>query len=107
MEEGEDFKQSFATVPRSTAGRPVIALAAANGRHLLAMDITQACIQACWSDLPEDISSIFIAPPAGFDKAEGVVYEVLRLLYGIPPSTRALHVTLARWFLQNKSGQAG
>eukprot|EP00961_Rhodomonas_salina_P014525 194808-Rhodomonas_salina.1 len=53
MEEGTDYEQSFAPVPCSTAGRTVIALAATNGLHLHAMDITQAFIQANWADLPE------------------------------------------------------
>eukprot|EP00961_Rhodomonas_salina_P218486 2952910-Rhodomonas_salina.1 len=65
MEEGTDYEQSFAPVPSSTAGRVVIALAAANGLHLPshAMDITQAFIEANWADLPEGIGKVYISPP--------------------------------------------
>eukprot|EP00961_Rhodomonas_salina_P061328 823262-Rhodomonas_salina.1 len=82
MEEGTNYEQSFAPVPCSTAGRTVIALAAGNGLHLHAMDITQAFIQANWANLPEDIGKVYISPPPGVDKNTGIVYKVLRPLYG-------------------------
>jgi hypothetical protein len=74
MEEGEDFEQSFAPVPSSTAGSMVITLAAANNHHLHAMDITQAFIQENWSDLPEGIRKVYITPPPGVVEPEGTVY---------------------------------
>eukprot|EP00961_Rhodomonas_salina_P095076 1278973-Rhodomonas_salina.1 len=75
MEEGTNYEQSFAPVPSSTAGRAVIALAAGNGLHLHAMDITQASIQANWADLPKDIGKVYISQPQGVDEDEGIVYE--------------------------------
>ena len=66
--------------------------------HLHSMDISQAFIQASWSDLPEDIGDIYITPPRGYPEDPDVVYRVLRPLYGIPSSARALHFTLAKWF---------
>eukprot|EP00961_Rhodomonas_salina_P011658 156583-Rhodomonas_salina.1 len=81
MEEGTDYEQSFAPVPHSTAGRTVIALAAANCLHLHTMDITQAFIQANWADHPEGIGKVYISPPPGVEEEDGVVYKVLRPLY--------------------------
>jgi len=43
---------------------------------------------------PEEAPQIFIRPPVGWEEEGGVVYEVLRPLYGIPSSARALHYTL-------------
>ena len=37
----------------------------------------------------------------------GIVYEVLRPLYGIPSSARALHFSLAKWFKAEGFQQAG
>mmetsp|Transcript_62276 Transcript_62276/g.129140 ORF Transcript_62276/g.129140 Transcript_62276/m.129140 type:complete len:194 (-) Transcript_62276:86-667(-) len=45
-------------------------------------------------DEPESAPQIFIRPPAGWPEEPDVVYEVLRPLYGIPSSARALHFTL-------------
>lgn len=58
------------------------------------VDLSQAFIQASWDDLPEKALQIFIRPPVGWDEDPDVVYEVLRPLYGIPSSARALHYTL-------------
>jgi len=42
----------------------------------------------------------FISPPPGFThtNTSGIVYEMLRLLYGVPYSPRALHKTLDCYF---------
>eukprot|EP00961_Rhodomonas_salina_P288677 3901355-Rhodomonas_salina.1 len=69
--------------------------------HLHSLDITQAFIQASWSDLPEDIGDIYITPPRGYNEDPDVVYRVVLPLYGIGASARALHYTLARWFREN------
>ena len=45
---------------------------------------------------------VFIRPPAGWNEEPGVVYEVLRPLYGIPLSARALHFTLSNFLQANK-----
>ena len=107
MQEGRDFDQAFAPVPRSAVGRTMMAIAAANNMHLHAMDVAQAFIQASWSDLPEDTRTIYITPPEGVDENPDVVYRVVRPLYGIPSSARALHFTLVRWFREQGFTQAG
>eukprot|EP00961_Rhodomonas_salina_P073459 987461-Rhodomonas_salina.2 len=72
-----------------------MALAAGGHRTIHSLDITQAFIQSEWQYLPEgNPSRIFIAPPDGVDKDEGVVYEVLKPLYDIPNLVRPLHFTL-------------
>jgi len=45
---------------------------------------------------PESSPQIFIRPPAGWDEDPDVVYEVLRPLYGIPSSARALGCQIIR-----------
>ena len=98
MEEGSDYDDAFAPVPRSTAHCILMSLAAANDMQLHSMDITQAFIQACWAALPEKIATVYISPPPGYNEEPGTVYEVIKPLYGIPASARALHYTLAKWF---------
>eukprot|EP00961_Rhodomonas_salina_P253870 3430833-Rhodomonas_salina.1 len=68
MTQGEDYLDAFAPVPRATAGRIVMALAAGGRRVIHSLDITQAFIQSEWQYLPEgNPSCIFIAPPDGVD----------------------------------------
>eukprot|EP00961_Rhodomonas_salina_P180160 2431380-Rhodomonas_salina.1 len=93
MEEGTDYKQSFAQVPCSTAGRAVIALTAANCLHLHAMDIMQAFIQANWAYLPKGLARSTSLHP--------------QPLYGHCASARCLHFTLAKWFKEHGFKQAG
>jgi len=52
----------------------------------------------------EDMPQVFIRPPSGWTEEPGVVYEVLRPLYGIPSSARALHFTLDKWLLSRFEG---
>ena len=95
MTQGDDYFDAFAPVPRATAGRLVMALSAGGRRHIHSLDITQAFIQSEWQYLPEGVPSrIFVIPPDGVEEAPGVVYEILKPLYGIPNSARALHFTL-------------
>ena len=102
MEKGEDFVDAFAPVPRATATRILLAIAAANGYEIHSCDFTQAFIQGEWDSLPEEMPQVFIRPPPGWSEEPGVVYEVLRPLYGIPTSARALHFTLDNWLQANK-----
>eukprot|EP00961_Rhodomonas_salina_P140301 1888086-Rhodomonas_salina.1 len=72
-----------------------MALAAGGKRTIHSLDITQVFIQSEWQYLPEGKpASIFITPPDGIEEEAGVVYEVLKPLYGIPNCARALHFTL-------------
>eukprot|EP00961_Rhodomonas_salina_P118705 1598013-Rhodomonas_salina.1 len=95
MTQGEDYLDAFAPVPRATADRVVMALAAGGRRTIHSLDITQAFIQSEWQYLPEgNPSRIFIYPPDSVTEERCVVYEVLKPLYCIPNSARALHFTL-------------
>ena len=107
MKEGVDFDDAFAPTPRTTAARLLMALAAGNRMHLHACDVAQAFVQASWNDLPEDIGDIYITPPVGYKEDPDIVYKVVKLLYGIPASARALHFTFARWFKENGFEHAG
>eukprot|EP00961_Rhodomonas_salina_P191773 2587836-Rhodomonas_salina.2 len=94
MTQGKDYLDAFAPVPRTTAGRVVMALAAGGCRNIHSLDITQVFIQSEWQCLPEgNPSQIFIHPPDGVTEERGVVYEVLKPLYCIPNSALALHFT--------------
>lgn len=107
MEKGEDFTYAFAPVPRSVVGRILMSMAAAANLEMHCVDLLQVFIQASWADLPEDTPQVFVRPPSGWDEEEGVVDAVLRPLYGIPSSARALHYTLAKWMKENKFKQSG
>eukprot|EP00961_Rhodomonas_salina_P079377 1066685-Rhodomonas_salina.1 len=78
MKQGESYVDAFAPVPRSTAGRVMMSLAAALDLEMHACDLSQAFIQASWADLPEKVPQFFIRPPQGWDEEEGVVYECCR-----------------------------
>jgi len=54
MEKGEDYVDAFAPVPRATAARILLSIAAA-----------------------EEMPQVFIRPPPGWPEEPGVVYEVL------------------------------
>lgn len=43
----------------------------------------------------------------GYDEEPGVVYEVLRQLYGVASSSRALHLTLSAWMKDQGFRTAG
>ena len=84
-----------------------MAIAAANGYEIHSCDFTQAFIQGEWEALPEEMPQVFIRPPAGWNEEPGVVYEVLRPLYGIPSSAHALHFTLDKFLRDNKFVKSG
>ena len=76
-----------------------MSIATAEDLELHSVDFTQAFIQA--DRLPEGVNGrLFISPPPGSPHANtsGIVYEVLRPLYGVPSSPRALHKTLDCYF---------
>eukprot|EP00961_Rhodomonas_salina_P133878 1801435-Rhodomonas_salina.2 len=78
-------------------GRLLMSMAAAENLHLHSVDLTQAFIQA--DRIPEGPNGrVFITPPPGCEEEEeGVVYEMLRPLYGVPSSACMLHLTVAKW----------
>jgi len=80
-----------------------MSMAAAMNLEMHAVDFSQAFIQASWEDLPETAPQIFIRPPAGWEEDPDVVYEVLRPLYGIPSSARALHYTLGCQIVRDRA----
>ena len=107
MKDGVDYDEAYAPVPHAVAGRTVMSLAVANSLHLHAVDLTQAFIQA--DRIPEGVNGrVFIRPPPGSEEDDpSVVYEVLRPLYGIPSSARALHLTLDKYLKSQGFEQVG
>jgi len=91
-------KSSTTTTPSSHTGqysRTIISIATAEDLELHSVDITQTFIQAAC--LPEGVNGRFFnSPLTGSPHANtcGIVYKVLRPLYGVPSSSRALHKTL-------------
>eukprot|EP00961_Rhodomonas_salina_P264898 3580643-Rhodomonas_salina.1 len=97
MQKGEAYVDAFAPVPHSSAGRILMSIAAALDMEMHCVHFSQAFIQADWAALPETAPQYFIRPPSGWNEEPGVVYECLKLLYGIPSAARALHFTLDCW----------
>eukprot|EP00961_Rhodomonas_salina_P082141 1104687-Rhodomonas_salina.1 len=63
--------------------------------ELHSCDLAQAFIQA--DKLDEGVNDrIFVRPLQGATEDSDTVYKVLRPLYGIPSSARALHLTLSK-----------
>jgi hypothetical protein len=99
MEKDIDYHDTFSPTPGATSARTIISLATAHDMELDSVDFTQAFIQA--DRLPEGVNGrFFIRPPPGSPDhgRQDIVYQVLRPLYGVPSSPRALHVTLDTWF---------
>lgn len=72
--------------------------AAASDLHLHRVNLTQAFIHA--DGLDEGVNGlVFMTPSPGCKEyEEGVVYEVLKPLYGIPSSAETLALTHSKWF---------
>ena len=93
MQQDVDYNDTFSPTPGSTATRTIIYIATAEDLELHSVDFTQAFIQA--DRLPEGVNGrFFISPPPGSPHANtsghSIVYEVLRPLYGVPSSPRAI-----------------
>ena len=97
MKESVDYVDAFAPVPHATVMRLLMALAIGYDMEMHSIDMTQAFIQA--DRIEEGVNGrVFVTPPPGCEEyEEGVVYEVIRPLYGIPSSARALHLTVDRY----------
>eukprot|EP00961_Rhodomonas_salina_P165719 2232939-Rhodomonas_salina.1 len=95
MKEGEDYDNVFAPVPHATAARAIISIAVALDLELHSCDLAQAFVQVDKLD------------EGGAEEEKDVVYEVLRPLYGIPSSARALHLTLSTFFKEQGFRTAG
>ena len=89
-----DFEDAFSPVPHLAGIRAVMSTATAQGWGARSVDFKQGFIQ---SDLPKGAKPIYISPPPGVQEEEGIVYQVLRPLYGMPHSGRCLHVTWSNW----------
>ena len=99
MQQDVDYNDTFSSTPGSTTTRTIISLATAEDLELHSVDFTQACIQA--DRLPEGVNGRFfisLSPGSPHANTSGIVYEVLRPLYGVPSSPRALHKTLDSYF---------
>jgi len=87
MQQDVDYNDTFSPTPGSTATRTIISIATTEDLELYSVDSTQAFIQA--DRLPEGVNGrFFISPPPGSPHANtsGIVYEVFRPLYGVPPA---------------------
>eukprot|EP00961_Rhodomonas_salina_P184222 2487629-Rhodomonas_salina.1 len=74
--------------------------------ELHSCNLAQAFIQA--GKLDEGVNcQVFIRPQQGATDDDSVVYEVLRPLYCIPSSARALHLTLSKWYKEQGFSTAG
>jgi hypothetical protein len=89
-----DFDNAFSPVPHLAGIRTVMSTATAQGWGARTVDFKQGFIQ---SDLPKGAKPIYISPPPGVQEEEGIVYQVLQPLYGMPHSGRCLHVTWSKW----------
>eukprot|EP00961_Rhodomonas_salina_P012191 164253-Rhodomonas_salina.1 len=107
MKKGEAYVDTFAPVPRSTAGSILMLMAAALDLEMHCVDFSQAFIQADWAVLPEKEQQFFISPPSGWKQEDGVVYECLSPLYSHPASARSLHFTLDAWMKSEGFTQSG
>jgi hypothetical protein len=99
MEKGVDYVDNFSPTPGLAVARLMMSLALANDMELHKIDVEQAFLQA--DKLDEGVKGrYFINPPPGSPEAgnKNIVYEVLRALYGIPSSPRALHKTMDAYF---------
>eukprot|EP00961_Rhodomonas_salina_P184598 2492229-Rhodomonas_salina.2 len=93
----------FPTLPSAGSSGMLMSMAAAENLHLHSMDLIQAFIQAERIPEPEGPNGrTFITPPPECEEdEEGVVYEVLRPLYGVPSSARMLQLTLSKWMKEH------
>ena len=99
-----DFKDAFSPVPHLSGVRCCMSVATGMKWKAVGVDLTQGFIQA---ELPKDGKPIYISPPPGHDEEPGVVYQVLKPLYGMPHSGRCLHVTWSNWLEEQGFQKAG
>ena len=108
MKKGNDYEDGFAPVPRSTANRVFYAICTAEDMDMDKIDFTQAFIQGSWKHLPEGaMPEIYICPPKGVEEDADIIYQVLKPLYGIPSSARALHFTIDDFLQANGFVKSG
>ena len=99
VEKHVDYDDNFSPTPGIALARIMVSLAAANDLELHSVDIEQAFTQA--DKLSEGVNGrYFINPPPGSPDVgnKDIVYEVLRPMYGNPPSPRSLHKTMDAYF---------
>ena len=90
MQQDVNYKDTFSPTLGSTATWTIISIAIAEDLELHSVGFTQAFIQA--DRLPKGVNGrFFISPTSGSPHANtsGIVYEVLRPLYGVPSNPRA------------------
>ena len=97
MKPSVDYADAFSPVPHASGFRTLVALAAANDMEMDQIDISQAFLQG--DLLPGDgrRGRVFIAPPPGHPEEEGIVWQLLKPLYGMPQSARCWHLTMSNW----------
>ena len=99
-----DFKDAFSPVPHLSGVRCCMSVATSMKWKAVGVYLTQGFIQA---ELPKDGKPIYISPPPGHSEEPGVVYQVLKPLYGMPHSGRCLHITWSNWLEEQGFQKAG
>nr|GEW18367.1 retrovirus-related Pol polyprotein from transposon TNT 1-94 [Tanacetum cinerariifolium] len=97
QEEGIDFKESFALVPRIEAIRIFLAYAAHKSFTVFQMDVKTAFLHGT---LKEDVH---VCQPEGFIDADhpSHIYKLKKALYGLKQAPRAWYDELSTFLLQN------
>nr|GFB45198.1 retrovirus-related Pol polyprotein from transposon TNT 1-94 [Tanacetum cinerariifolium] len=97
QEEGIDFEESFAPVPRIEAIHIFIANAVSRNMTVYQMDVKMAFLN---SELKEEV---YVSQPEGFVDPDHPthVYRLKKALYGLKQAPRAWYDTLSRFLLDN------
>jgi Reverse transcriptase (RNA-dependent DNA polymerase) len=74
--EGIDFNETFAPVAKLVSLRVILAITAEKDLELHQMDVKSAYLNG---KLKEEI---FMSPPLGFDVPDGMVFQLIKAVYG-------------------------
>ena len=74
--EGVDYDETFAPVAKHTSLRVILALTAKHNLEVHQMDVKSAYLNG---ELKEEI---YMEPPSGFDTPEGMVFRLVKAVYG-------------------------
>nr|GEU50153.1 hypothetical protein [Tanacetum cinerariifolium] len=96
-EEGIDYEEVFAPVPRIEAIRLFLAYASFMGFMVYPMDVKSAFL---YETIKE---KVYVCQPSGFEDPDYLdkVYKVVKALYGLHQALRAWYETLANYLLEN------
>nr|GEY43334.1 retrovirus-related Pol polyprotein from transposon TNT 1-94 [Tanacetum cinerariifolium] len=97
QEEGIDYEEDFAPVPRIEAIRLFLAYASFIGFMVYQMDVKSAIL---YGTIEEEV---YVCQPLRFEDPDypDKVYKVVKALYGLHQAPRAWYETLANYLLEN------